>query len=291
LHELGILVALLAGAGLVACGGTTTRHGNDEPVTEAPIGPPRVDDLRFSKVVAGREHYCGLTLAESDLVCVKAGAVELRRAGPFRDFSLHEDVPPFQELCTIDAAGALACDGSPNLVPAGDFAQVSIGFFNACALATDGTVACWFPSELGGSPAPEISGAVELSVEMYGGCVRDGAGHVTCFGEMPGGEIPHFIRLAAAFRGICGIVLDPTQRGGIVCVGENGLSYPRMGTFTSLDVDINGRGCASNAAGAVECWDSLPEPTSASRLGSVSVSATQVCALDEEGGAHCLTQP
>lgn len=289
----------LFSAALAACGGTTTRRNNDEPVTTpttptpttpTPTTPERVEDLRFSKVVAGREHYCGLTLGKADLVCVKAGAIELKRTGPFRDFALHEDVPPFQELCTIDAAGALACDVAPDLVPTGNFSQLSIGFFNPCALATDGTVACWFSPDIGGSPAPEISDAVELSVEMYGGCARDRTGHVTCFGQMPHGEFPHLVQLAAAFQQVCGIVLEPKQSGGIACVRDGGVVSPLAGTFTSLDVDVDGRGCATNDAGVVECWGSLVAPSSPLALSHVSVSVAQVCALDDSGAAHCLPQ-
>jgi hypothetical protein len=287
------LVGLAIVVVLSGCGGTTTHdasQGEGEPAPPSPTSTSRTaKGLRFSKLVAGRDHYCGLQL-DGALACVKGDSIELERKGPFLDLDLHEDqAPGFRELCTIDAAGALACDLFTN-VPRGVFTQVKIGFFNPCALAQGGSVNCWGDPVLGASPAPDIQDAQELAVEMYGGCVRDALTQIRCFGNMPvqTGEL-RLLNIAASFEHICGQVFAPEDTRGVACIGSEGRVTHLDGFFTSLDVDIDGRGCASNGQ-QLQCWGGLVPPSSAVPLDRVSVSAGMVCALDAEGAAHCLAQ-
>lgn len=280
----GLARGLLALALLASSCGGTARHGPAEPQRTP-------DSLRFSKLVAGLHRYCGLTLDERALVCVADGKVSLERSGPLQDFSLHEDVATYRELCTIDMTGQLACDLSSD-VPAGAFRQVAVGFFNSCALDQGGQAACWMPPALGGSPAPDdIGGAVELSVDMYHACVRfDQNGHFRCFGEPLEQSVAelHFLRVSATTSGACGIAQDPRFGTGIVCATATGVSKELEGAFSSLDTSVNGDGCATDSDGMLRCWGGRQAPSHVERLQQVSVSSDTICALTADGAARCF---
>lgn len=280
------LAAVLTAFGSTACGGTTSREGE----TGSPEPEQTVESLRFSKLVAGAERYCGLRQSDAALVCVQGTSIEVR-PGPFLDFALHEDsTGPYRELCTIDSAGQVACDLSHD-EPTLELHGISLGFFNSCALDVEGKVVCWVPDELGGSPAPDVVGAIELSVDMDHGCVRlDSTGHVRCFGAPFDETISelHFMQLSASPMRACGIAQDPRLGQGVACVDETGVTLELAGSFSSLDTDVQGDGCAADNDGKIQCWGRLTPPVHSERLFGVSVSSTQVCALDDDGAAHCL---
>jgi hypothetical protein len=271
---------------LGGCGGTTSEPG------EVPEAEPSVESLRFSKLVAGAERYCGLREGDSALVCVQGAHIEVR-PGPFLDFALHEDsIAPYRELCTIDSAGQVACDLSTQ-EPLAELHGLALGFFNSCALDREGKVVCWVPDELGGSPAPDVAGALELSVDMNHGCVRfDNVGHVRCFGTAFDEAISelHFLQLSVTPQRACGITLDPRLGLGVACVDETGITVELAGAFSSLDTNVQDQGCAVDMDGAVRCWGGLIPPVHGEPLQRVSVSSSQVCALDGQGAAHCLRQ-
>jgi hypothetical protein len=266
---------------LGGCGGATSEHGE-----------PSVESLRFSKLAAGAERYCGLRASDSALVCVQGSRIEVR-PGPFLDVAMYEDASgPYRELCTIDSAGQVACDLSTD-EPAAELHGLTVGFFNSCALDREGKVVCWVPDELGGSPAPDVAGAIELSVDMDHGCVRfDELGHARCFGTEFDEAIAqlHFSKLSATPLRACGISQDPSLGQGIACVDDTGITIELTGAFSAIDTNVDGHGCAVHVDGAVRCWGGLKPPVHGGRLQQVSVSSSQVCALDEQGAAHCLRQ-
>ncbi|HEY6077264.1 MAG TPA: hypothetical protein VIW29_00580 [Polyangiaceae bacterium] len=282
----------LVALSLLACSscGATTRHDRVEP---EPTGDPErtVESLRFSKLAAGLDRYCGLTLDEGALVCVTDGKLSLERPGPFMDFALHEDLDSYRELCTVDMTGQLACDLSTD-VPAGNFHGVALGFFNSCALAEGGKVVCWIPPALGGSPVPEdLGGGFDLSVDMYHACVRfDVVGHFRCFGDPASeamGEL-HFMRVSATPTGACGIARDPSLGQGIACGDGMGVSMVLEGAFSSLDTSVNGDGCATDSEGMIRCWGGRQDPSHSEALPQVSVSANMICGLTADGAARCF---
>lgn len=280
--------ALGALFGLACCGGSTSQHGDGS----SPPTRQSVQSLRFSKLAAGRERYCGLRQSDAALVCVRDGKISEERLGPFLDFELHEDLTSYSELCTIDSAGQLACEQWWP-VPSGEFHELALGLFNSCALDRDGKVTCWVPDEMGGSPAPDVAGAVELSVDMDHGCVRfDTIGHVRCFGKPYDERVSdlHFQDISAAGSRACGILHDPTLGTGIGCVDNGGVTLELTGNFSSLDTEVDGAGCATDDAGFIRCWGHLTAPTHDERLRHVSVSSSQICALDADGAAHCFRQ-
>jgi hypothetical protein len=274
-------MALAASAS--GCGLTSRNNDDDQPAK------PRVEELRFSKIATGINRYCGLTL-EKDVVCVKGGQLDLRWEGPFQDMAHHQDLEVFSELCASTEAGALECELTEDQVPVGErFTKVAIGFFNPCALTDQGKVVCWFDASIGGSPAPEIAGAIDLSVDMYRGCVRrDQAGHTECFGKAtPNGAMDdHFLHVAVASNRICGMTLGP-DAPGLDCIDESGQKTRLTdGFFSSVDVEVGGSGCAV-AEGSMFCWDDLAGKELGGSFAQVSVAPGRVCALDFEGAVTC----
>jgi hypothetical protein len=282
---LGLAAVLSVAFGSLGCGGTTSRQGHPG----RPEPEPTVESLRFSKLVAGHDRYCGLRQSDAALVCVQGATIDVR-PGPFSDFALHEDVTSYRELCTLDEAGQVACDLARD-VPQVPLHGLALGFFNSCALDAEGKVVCWMPDELGGTPAPDVAGAIDLSVDMDHACVRfDGNGHVRCFGSSFDESVAnlHLVQISAAPTRACGTLLDPNFPIGIGCVDESGVTVELTGFFDSLDTNVNGDGCATDGDGVIRCWGALTAPVHSERLQKVSVSAAQICALDLEGAAHCF---
>lgn len=154
------------------------------------------------------DDYCGLTKGDARLVCVEKGKVSINRPGPFIDMDLHENLAAYRELCTVRDTGELACDGFAGPLPAGEFKQVALGFFNPCALTRDGRVECWFPPEVGGSPAP----AHTLDVNVEGdGCALDVDGNINCWGNQraPGPTV-RFRQISVSSNQVC--ALDSEDR-------------------------------------------------------------------------------
>ncbi len=268
---------------LTACGGSTGRN-------DAELAERRVADLRFDKLVAGRDRYCGLTQGDRALVCVERGKISVQRPGPFQDFALDESFS-FAELCTLDLQGELNCDKFTDAkLPPGSYHSLALGFFNGCALDSEGRPVCWVPAELGGTPDLPVEGALRLSVDLWHACAMfGGAGHVQCFG-LPSDEVVnqmHFIQVSASGMSTCGITLAPTI-GDVVCVDDSGVTLKLAGSFRSLDTNADGDGCASDLDGKIRCWGSFKDPEHTERLGQVTVSPTHVCALDADGAAHCF---
>jgi hypothetical protein len=286
--------ALALGLVLWGCGGkaASADSAEEQPAGQKPAGET-LADLRFTKIVAGFERYCGLTYHKA-LACIGNREGELKLefelAGPFEDFAFHEDVSAFWELCTLAKGGKLDCLNFPE-VPPGEYKQVAIGFFNPCALDTEGRVHCWFDDGIGGSRAPSVVGASQLAVEMDHACVRypDNPFLVECFGQDSDDSLAdlHFLNFAVANKAVCGMVLSIDGAHGVYCVDGAGAKQLLSGTFSSVDVDISASGCATDDQGYVHCWgrrEVLPN----ARFHSLSVSGSQVCALDEQDAAQCF---
>ncbi len=275
-----------------------------EPETSSSADPNlNATQLRFSRVVAGVRRFCGLTLDTSDLACVEDESVTLYRRGPFIDFDLSEDFR-LDELCTIKESGELQCELLQDELPAGKFMRVRAGFFNVCALDVDGNVRCWWPADLGGTPRDEFPGALQLEVNMDHACVTyELPGELDCFGKNAVAPPEKFLfsSFALGAKKVCGQALLPAEedvREGVVCIDENGWELVQPGRFASLDVDIDGSGCAvtggtaseSNpqpSADRVHCWGLASFQTPVP-LRQVSLSATQLCGVDKGGQVHCF---
>ncbi len=83
----------------------------------------------------------------------------------------------------------------------GPVSQVAVGGYHACALRTDGTVACWGDNEFGQigdgtnidrlapTPAQGLTSVVEISAGIYHTCARRSTGQVLCWGANGNGRV------------------------------------------------------------------------------------------------------
>ena len=185
--------------------------------------------------------------------------------------------------------------------PAGTFAQVSLGFYHACALKPDGTVACWFPDDwtLWGNPAADDNGQAtppagsftQLSAGGFHTCAVRSDGTVACWGRNTDGQASPpagtFTQISAGYTHTCGL-----QAGGtIVCWGSNsnGQSTPAAGVFTRVTAGGT-HTCGLRSDGSVACWGSNIFGQSVPPAGTftqVSAGFNRTCGLTPPGSLAC----
>ena len=210
------------------------------------------------------------------------------------------------------------CNPTPVQVQGLSARSVSLESSNACAVTTQGEVACWGDGtwgQLGGgilegglsTPQiiPGLEGVVQVAVQGVQTCALKGDGSVWCWGGQTG-----FLGLGHA-PGTHG---DVSCQGGQYCatsplpVYQSDNATPAFGALDAggglLAVDLthgSNDGCAS-AGGGVWCWGIDGEgvvgpadggghfyPTSVS-LGSatgLTASNTHACAIAADAGAIC----
>lgn len=201
----------------VACGsrpdGTIECWGNCYEETQLTVAGTYTDFILFG------HGGCGL-IDDGDVECWRwrsqGQEFEPRRSGPFAQLDAYVTA-----TCGVMEDGRLDC-WSPSsrltAVPLGEFEQVAVGSYHACALTTGGQVKCW-GNDVGGEATP------------------------------PDGT---FTQLDAGSRHTCGLRTDKT----IACWGRNddGATEPPPGVFERLSVSSPGPHCAIAASGEATCW-------------------------------------
>lgn len=135
----------------------------------------------FVEVVAGEQHACARD-ADGRVYCFGAFATAPPSGLRARALAATRRV-----ACAVATDGTLACWGDPlglpNLLspPAGsDFVDVAMGDQHGCALRTTGELHCW-GYELSGETAPP--GALRLATLTEGACGIDTSGAYVCWGS------------------------------------------------------------------------------------------------------------
>jgi hypothetical protein len=316
-YHLGLAISLST---IAACGGRAT---DQSPSRDAAAGTGGgawgavdPDTLRFSKVVAGRDHFCGITLDDGRLVCVADDEIQSEESGPFVALDMNDDVDVWSYRCAVKSTGELVCSGTPTVaVPTGRFVDVSVGAFNACARTESGAVECWIPEVLGGLSSPPLAGPA-FSVNQWSFCTQrstldsscidregnellptDGSGHFQ-------GGLFYLVQAAPLARCAAIIVATPADGYGefeeilnkdnIACFSAAGGRSKIDGRFAAFDVDVNEDGCAIGDAaggGSIACWGAFkgsePEDLSGP-FTQVSVSSGLACVLSVSGEASCF---
>lgn len=304
----------------LSCGGNTVnsdRDPGDAPLSAGAAGvgggsagaPAALSpaSLRFEKIAAGRDRFCGITHEDGRLVCVSGDRIQSDRRGPYVDLSANEDIPSWSYLCAVRKDGTLECEGVELPLPAGPFEHVSVGFFNACASGPE-RVACWLDPAVGGIEPPPVVGD-DFSVDMYSYCHRPVPLYAECFSQ--GAPLlpieAHYLDVVATPKGACAALLgtpaellprtvspelrELATKSQIACFSPDGVHLAHTGEFSSFDVESNGRnGCAIRASdGAIECWGAPAIGAPLERTGAlqVSVSSTLSCALWSDRTVSC----
>lgn len=166
-------------------------------------------------------------------------------------------------------------------------ATVTAGYYHACGLRADGTLACW-GRDLDGQSSPPPGSFVAVDASTDAVCAIRKTGALVCWGRDINGEIDPptgaFSALAGGDSHFCGVRND----GTLACWGNDtaGQSTPPAGTF--VDVATSGfASCALRSDGTAECWGS-PRPPTPPGVYTQIVGGRGFCGLRTDGEIDCV---
>ena len=194
--------------------------------------------------------------------------------------------------CALRTDGAIACWGGNDYgqsdAPDGTYEAVAAGGDHTCALRTDGTVACWGGNDYGQSDAP--SGTYEAVTASFGySCALHSDGRIACWGPSGRIEAPGgtYGTVTAGRRNNCALSSDDA----IVCWGRNAYDGPD-GSYEDISADWDDS-CALRIDAAVVCWgrrrgaDGRRTYPPAGTYEAVSVGWDHTCALRRDSTVVC----
>ena len=239
-----------------------------------PTPPPTA----FSQVSVGTTHPCGIT-TDGHLTCW-----DRRYRGP-----------------APDVEGYRAPD--PAELPEGQFARVSVGGVHfddsvACAVGTDGTLACW---DYGGPVAAPDGTFRDVSVGRDQTCGLRTGGAIKCWAWDNNDPVPspsaqdRFSSVSAAGGYACGVRTD----AALACWGTDDRwpAEPPTGAYTQVSVSP-GRACAVTTDAGLRCWSwraevlaerglRTPADPPEGPFAAVSVTGRNACGLRAGGSVEC----
>ena len=316
---------LLDSDGLVTC------WGDDAGGKVSDWGRARYRNERFSQVSAGSFLTCGIK-TNGSLMCWGHPELEdgTNREANNIDWDewLAWQADPTGSAPTNPATGSPytgtpnAFNGYVNMPPESvkfRAGSLSAGTYHACAIKTDGTMACWGKTSSARLVIPKDGGEAItdwLMVEaghahacgIRGTSLSDG-GSVTCWGRTssnrsagPTGAGPFIDVTLATYNG-CALAAD----GSVECWGGRASDLaahnptintaPAGVTFTSIEMstgDLNFHGCGLADDGRIYCWGIVTAVPHIPRtvppggsFASISVGTTNSCAVDAGNYLTC----
>jgi hypothetical protein len=126
--------------------------------------------------------------------------------------------------CFIDTALQVNCSGLGSTPPpSGSFSHVRVGHLHACAIRTDGTLACWGP--LPGGAQPPAGVFIDLAAGAEHACGLRPDGSVVCWGIDTAGETQppalSFVAIEAGGVSGSGHTCGVTTQGALACWGDD----------------------------------------------------------------------
>lgn len=196
--------------------------------------------------------------------------------------------------CAVRSDGGVACwgknyDGQAT-PPAGTFIALGAGGDHSCGIRGNGSVACWGRNDQGQASAP--SGTfTALAAGTAHTCGLRSDGGVQCWGAGYTGWQPSgtYVALSASGNYTCALQPD----GGLKCwrVGQALLEQPVAGVFTAVSVGGSKYACGLHADSSITCWDDVGTVSQAPSTGftsvSVSGSGNQRCGGRPDGSVTC----
>ena len=199
--------------------------------------------------------------------------------------------------CGLRPDGTAVCwngENSADLGPVspGAFVAVGVGVDFACGLRAERTITCWGPATQLNGTVPAGDGFRSLHVGLYAACGLGMDGAMTC---SDGTTVPMQLRDLDLGRSVsCGIGAE----GLLTCFlmesaptsGAQTLNPP-AGAFAEVAVGPQSA-CATNEAGALECWGYLnfsitSHPAVGPGVTSFSLNYADICAATVGGAASC----
>lgn len=221
-----------------------------------------VPDDTFVSITAGISGFCGV-LSDGSARCFQAGApVPEQPRGAFRQIALG-----YRHIAGVALDGTLVVEGDSDAgrstPPPGQYLAATAGYFNNCALRSDGRALCWVGTARNRlEPPDDLFQALAMG---YG---------VTA-------EAPEYA---------CGIRLDGTLR----CWGSGlGSVTPPAGEYVSLTAGPD-YACAVSAVGEATCWGDAPPAPESGVMTQVAASRDYGCGLTDGGRVQCrglVTRP
>ena len=194
--------------------------------------------------------------------------------------------------CALRTDGAIACwggnDSGQSDAPDGTYEAVTAGGDHTCALRTDGAIACWGGNDSGRSDAP--SGTYEAVTASVGySCALHNDGRIACWGPSGRIEAPSgtYGTVTAGRGNNCALSSDDA----IVCWGRKAYDGPD-GSYEDISTGWDDS-CAVRIDGAVVCWglrrgaDGRRTYPPAGTYEAVSVGLDHTCALRRDSTVVC----
>ena len=284
--------------------GVVTCWGEDSAGQVSDWGKWRYQSQRFAQISAGSFFTCGI-LTDDSVMCW---------GYPEQEDGSHRE-PDHRDWSEWTANPDPAYEGWVNTPP--DTVKfrkgsLSVGNFHACAIQTDGELACWgkagderlvIPADDGEA----ISDWTLVEAGFANACAIREGGSVTCFGRTthgrsdgPAGDGP-FIDVTVGVYNGCALAGD----GSVECWGDHpGLAeqYNRLintapagVTFTAIEMSTTEfYSCGIAQAGDLHCWGVVTSNAKFPRVqppagsfASLSVGSSNSCALDSTGDLTC----
>ena len=194
--------------------------------------------------------------------------------------------------CALSTDGTIACwggnDHGQSDAPDGTYEAVAAGGDHTCALRTDGAVACWGGNDYGQSDAPD--GTYEAVTASSGySCALHNDGRIACWGRSGRIEAPSgtYGTVTAGRGNNCALSSDDA----IVCWGRKAYDGPD-GSYEDISTGWD-YSCAVRNDGAVVCWgrrrgaDGRRTYPPAGTYEAVSVGWDHTCALRRDSTVVC----
>lgn len=296
-------------------GGLTVTLGSGTPVCDCPAGTWGSQcELTSLQVAIGSGFGCALKSnhavscwgavpggfsAATGVASVSVGGGRIcavsnngsGRCWPPIDFEPNQTfsklVPGIGGACGLLKSGAIRCFASVSsflaVPPTGTFTDVSFANHHACAVRSDGTVACWAAYDTYGEATPPAGTFSSVIVGQWNTCGLRTDGAITCWGA--GDLAPRGVFVSmGGFAGrdeVCGL----TPGGTVQCADQT-----MPGTFSSLSVGEHYDGCGVTPDGQVACWTRsaleprvYPPPSGVFR----SLGQAPYCGIQLDGSIGC----
>ncbi len=181
-------------------------------------------------------------------------------------------------------------------------AAVTAGYFHSCAIATDGTLACWGDNSFGQSEVPALAQATQVDAGKDHTCVLYEDGSIGCWGSDAQGQSSppagsDFVALTSGDAHACAL----RQDGALACWGDDaaGQSSPPAGQDFIQIQSGAWHTCGLREDGSVACWgdnrwhqcepiDGQVDHLDGQGFVQVSPGQTHTCALRSSGSVACM---